>query len=334
MQRHDGPSDRGFSRRALFAGAGAGALTLATEPASAQRCPAPPRPKGPIVWLDLDQQELDDAYDQPVYAFNSANISERRRANSELARSILGPPQRLAYGPSEIEKLDVYRAKRANAPINIFIHGGSWRNGQAADNVYLAEPFVKAGAHYVIPDFINVIEAGGDLFPMVEQVRRAVAFVYRNAASFGGDPEALYLCGHSSGGHLGGCIVTTDWAREGLPLNIIKGALLGSGMYDLKAVRMSKRNRYVNFTDAMEQELSAQRHLDRLHTPLILTHGTLETPEFQRQSRDFYAAAKSAGKAIELRVAQGYNHYETQETLANPYGIMGRAAFEQMKLSA
>jgi arylformamidase len=334
MNRDDHPSDDRLSRRTLLAGAAAGALAATTDTASAQRCPAPARAKGPLVWLDLDQQELDDAYDQSVYAFNQGNISERRRANSELARSILGPPERVAYGPTEIEKLDIYRTKRANAPINVFIHGGGWRVGRSSDSTYLAEPFVKADAHYVIPDFINVLEAGGDLFPMVDQVRRAVGWVYRNAASFGGNPDALYLTGHSSGGHLGGCIVTTDWAKDGLPLDILKGALLGSGMYDLKPVRLSQRGKYVKFTDAMEQDLSAQRHLDRLHTPLILTHGTLETPEFQRQSRDFYAAVKAAGKPVELRVGQGYNHYETQETLANPYGFMGRAAFEQMKLNA
>jgi arylformamidase len=334
MNRGDHPSVDRLSRRTLLAGAAASALGATTDTASAQRCPAPAHAKGPIVWLDLDQQELDDAYDQSVYAFNQGNIGERRRANSELARSIPGPPQRVAYGPTEIEKLDIYRTKRANAPINVFIHGGAWRGGRSSDSACLAEPFVKAGAHYVIPDFINVLEAGGDLFPMVDQVRRAVAWVYKNAASFGGNPDALYLTGHSSGGHLGGCIVTTDWAKDGLPLDILKGALLGSGMYDLKPVRLSLRGRYVKFTDAMEQELSAQRHLDRLHTPLILTHGTLETPEFQRQSRDFYAAVKAAGKPVELRVGQGYNHYETQETLANPYGFMGRAAFEQMKLNA
>jgi arylformamidase len=334
MNRDDHPSDDRLSRRTLLAGAAVGALAATTDTASAQRCPAPARAKGPLVWLDLDQQELDDAYDQSVYAFNQNNIAERRRVSSDLARSILGPPQRVAYGPTEIEKLDIYRTKRANAPIMVFIHGGRWRNGQSSDNAFLAEPFVNAGAHVVIPDFINVIDAGGNLFPMVEQVRRAVAWVYKNAASFGGNPNALYLSGHSSGGHLGGCIVVTDWAREGLPLDILKGALLGSGMYDLKPVRMSKRGEYVKFTDAMEQELSAQRHLDRLHTPLILTHGTLETPEFQRQTRDFYAAVKAAGKPVELRVGQGYNHFETQETLGNPYGFMGRAAFELMKLSA
>jgi arylformamidase len=334
MQEPDHPSDGALSRRTLVAAVAAGTLALA-DPAAAQRCPASARPKGPLVWLDLDQQELDDAYDQSVYAFNQGNIAERNRANSEVARAALGPPQRVPYGPTEIEKLDIYRTKRANAPINIFIHGGAWRAGSSISaRSHLAEPFVKAGAHYVIPDFIDVIAAGGSLFPMVEQVRRAVAWVYKNAASFGGDPQALYLTGHSSGGHLGGCIVTTDWARDGLPLDILKGALLGSGMYDLKAVRLSKRANYVKFTDEMEEALSAQRHLDRLHTPLILTHGTLETPEFQRQTQDFYAAVKAAGKPVELRVGKGYNHYETQETLANPYGLMGRAAFEQMKLAS
>jgi len=307
----------------------AAASTLAVSAPS-----RPPRVKGPLVWLDMDQQELDDAYDQIVYAPNRDQVGKRRFANSEKARAVLGLPERVAYGPSEIEKLDIYRTKAANAPVNIFIHGGAWRANRGADYAFLAEPFVKAGAHYVILDFTNVDDAGGSLFPMVEQVRRAVAWVYRNATSFGGDPSALYLTGHSSGGHLGGCIVTTDWASQGLPLDILKGALLGSGMYDLKAVRLSKRNQYVKFTDAMEEELSAQRHIDRLHTPLILTHGTLETPEFQRQTRDFYAAVKAAGKPVELRVGVGYNHYETRETLGNPYGFMGRAAFEQMKLAA
>jgi arylformamidase len=198
----------------------------------------------------------------------------------------------------------------------------------------MAEPFIKAGGHFIAVDFNNAIETKGDLFPMVDQVRRAVAWVSKNAQSFGGDPGQIYLTGHSSGSHLGGCVVITDWEKFGLSANPLKGALLGSGMYDLKPVRLSKRSDYVKFTDDMEQELSAIRHLDKLHTPLILTHGTLETPEFQRQTQAFYAAVKAAGKPVELRVAKGYNHYETQETLGNPYGFMGRAALEMMKLAA
>jgi arylformamidase len=288
--------------------------------------------KGPLVWLDMDQSALDDAYDQEKYAPNRAQIIERRIANSERTRSVLGAPLRLAYGPSEIERLDIFRTAPVNAPVNIFVHGGAWRRNRAADYAAQAEMFVRAGAHHVILDFINVDEANGSLFPIVEQVRRAIVWVCRNAASFGGDPDRIYLTSHSSGAQLAGCMVTTDWREEGLPADLIKGALLCSGMYDLTPVRLSKRSLYVNFTDAMVQELSAIRHVDKLATPLVLLYGTYETPEFQRQTRALFSAVGVAGKPVKLLVGEGYNHFEIIETLANPYGLAGRAALEQMQL--
>jgi arylformamidase len=290
------------------------------------------RAHGPLVWLDMDQQALDDAYDQAIYAPNRDQVIKRRVTNSARTRALLGEPQRVAYGPSPIEALDIFRTERPKAPVNIFIHGGAWRLNRAADYAVQAELFVRAGAHHVLLDFCNVEDTGGDLVPMAVQVRRAVAWVYRNAESFGGDPDRLYLSGHSSGAHLAGCVVTADWMASGLPANILKGAMLVSGMYDLAPVRLSKRSAYVKFTDEVEHQLSAIRHLDRLSTPLLLAYGTCETPEFQRQTRDFYAAVKAAGKPVELLVAEGYNHFEIIETLANPYGLLGRAALAQMKL--
>jgi arylformamidase len=324
-----------LTRRALVAGTAAGSLALVSDPATAQRCPATPpaRTKGPLVWLDLDQEELDNAYDQAVYAFNARSIAERQAANNEKALSVIGKPERVAYGPTDIEKVDIYRTKRLNAPTMIFIHGGAWRAGRSADFAVYAEVFVKAGANFIAVDFNDVIETGGDLFPMVDQCRRAVAWVYRNAASFGANANEIYLCSRSSGSHLAGCVVITEWEKQQLPRDILKGAVLGSGMYDLKAVRLSKRGNYVKFTDEMEQALSAQRHIDNIHTPLILAHGTLETPEFQRQTRDFAAALTAAGKPVQLIVGKGYNHYEMSETFGNPYGILGRAALEMMKLT-
>jgi len=84
----------------------------------------------------------------------------------------------------------------------------------------------------------------------------------------------------------------------------------------------------------MEHALSTQRHLQRINCPVIVAHGTYETPEFQRQTRDFYAAVKAAGKPVELLVGEGYNHFEMLETLANPYGLLGRAVLAQMRLTA
>jgi arylformamidase len=295
---------------------------------------SPTRSKGPPVWLDMDQQALDEAYDQELWAPNRALVVQRRHAASDRARAILGAPQRVAYGPTAIEQLDIFRTDRPNAPVNVFVHGGAWRRNKAADYALQAEPLVRAGAHCVIIDFVNVEETGGDLFPIYQQVRRAVAWVWRNASSFGGDSDRLYLSAHSSGSHLSGVVLTRGLAEEGLPPDAVKGAVLLSGMYDLKPVRMSKRSAYVNFTDAAEELLSGQRHINGLGAPLILAYGSCETPEFQRQSRDFAAAVRAAGKTVELIEGAGYNHFELLETLANPYGLTGRAMLKQMQLVA
>jgi arylformamidase len=324
-----------ITRRTLIAGAAAGTVTLATGDASAQRCPATPpaRTKGPAIWLDYDQHDMDEMYDQSVYAFNQQHTLARSDANNRIATAIIGKSERFAYGTDPIEGVDVWRTRRPSAPVLIYLHGGSWRSGRSADFALYAEPYINAGAHFVSVDFTNVTATKGDLFPLVDQCRRAVGWTYRNAAKFGGDPERLYLCSRSSGSHLAGCVVTTDWEKMGLPRNILKGAVMGSGMYDLKPVRLSARSKFIAFTDEMEHQLSAQRHIDKLNTPLVLCIGTLETPEFQRQSRDFAAAVKAAGKQAELVIGQHYNHFEVGDTIGHPYQFMGRELMKMMKLS-
>ena len=295
----------------------------------------PQRQKGPLVFLDYDQAELDAAYDQAAYQPNIQQLRDRWISNSERARARVGLPLRRAYGPGEIEELDIFQTKApAPAPVFVFIHGGAWRAGRAATYAALAETFIHAGAHYVVPDFAWVQDCGGSLFPMADQVCRAIAWVYRNAASFGGDRDRLYVSGHSSGAHLAAVALTTDWQSNfDLPPDIIKGGLCASGMYDLAPVRLSHRSSYVRFTDEMVEALSPQRHLDRLRMPLIVAYGTYETPEFQRQARDFAAAVREAGKPVELIVGDNYSHLELPETLCNPYGLLGSAVLEQIGLA-
>jgi arylformamidase len=289
--------------------------------------------KGPPVFLDYDQAALDAAYDQAAYAANREQLIKRRISDSQQARQRIGEPERASYGPTEIEQLDIYRTRRTAAPVFIFIHGGAWRSGRSKDFATPAEMFIAAGAHYVVPDFAWVQDVGGSLIVLADQVCRAVAWVYRNAGSFGGDPNRLYLGGQSSGGHLAAVALTTDWQREfGLPADLIKGGTCISGMYDLTPVRLSARNAYVKFDDATVAALSPIRHLDRLHAPLIVAYGTCETPEFQRQNREFAAAIEAAGKQVRLLVGEHYNHFELPETLGNPYGLLGRAALDLMGL--
>ena len=146
-----------LTRRTLLAST----AVMAGGAALAQSAP-PARAKGPLVWLDLDQKELDDAYDQSVYAPNLRQITGRYVTNSEAVRARIGAPKRLAYGSTPIEGLDLYATKTPNAPVQVFIHGGAWRAGLAKDYATPAEMFVGAGAHFVVLDFNNVIETNGD----------------------------------------------------------------------------------------------------------------------------------------------------------------------------
>jgi arylformamidase len=319
-------------RAVLAAGAclalGAGLSFL--RPALAQAV----REKGPRVFLDYDQAELDAAYNQSVWAPNMKQILARFVSDSDLVRSRLGAPRRLAYGQAGIEQLDIYATSRPNAPISVFLHGGAWRAERAKDYGFPAENFVSAGAHYIAPDFSSVLDTGGDLMVLADQARRAVAWCWKNAASFGGDASQLYVCGHSSGAHLAGVVAVTDWQRDfGMPADAVKGYVCISGMYELQPVRLSSRSSYVKFTDATVEALSSQRHLERLNAPVTVVYGTYETPEFQRQNREFAEALRKAGKPVKLVAATGYNHFEVMETLANPYAFAGRAALEQMRLS-
>src|SRR5204863_6285128 len=139
-----------------------------------------------------------------------------------------------------------------------------------------------------------------DLMPMAEQVRRGIAWVCMNAAKLGGDPARVYVCGTSSGAHLSGVAATTDWTTYGLPAAPVRGYTLCSGMYDLRGPRLSKRSSYVKFTDEVEQAFSPQRHIERVNAPIVVVYGSLETPEFQRQSRDFADALTRAGRSCRV----------------------------------
>jgi arylformamidase len=257
----------------------------------------------PKVFLNYTQAESDAAYNQVVYAPNEEQLVARLASNSDIARARIGDPERRAYGRTGIERLDIYRAAGENRPVHIHIHGGAWQSSSARVSSYAAELFVRAGVHFVVPDFVQVQDAGGSLLPMAAQVRGAIAWVYRNARNFGGDPERSVLSGPSSGGHLAACALT---AADSAP---VRGGILISGMHDLEGPSLSSRRTYVNFDAETLDTLSSQRH-----------------------GREFTAVVKAAGKPVELIVAENYNHYELPETLANPYGLLGRAALAQMKL--
>mgnify|MGYP003339546822 CR=1 FL=1 len=247
----------------------------ALDPAGFPPSPLPAgRVRGPAVFLDYDQAELDAVYDQNAYAPNRAQVLARYASASDEVRRRIGAPKRLRYGPSAIEQLDWFASDAKNSPVLVFVHGGAWRSGAAAEYAFPAEFLVRSGVHCVVPDYTNVIEQQGNLMPMAQQVQAALAWVIKNASLHGGDAQRVYVCGHSSGAHLVSAALASDWqASHGLAQTAIRGGLLISGMYDLHPVRLSSRSSYVKFDDDLEFKLSPQRHLERIRAPVVLLYG-------------------------------------------------------------
>ena len=225
-------------------------------PALAAECRLgpPPHEKGPLAFMNYDQAELDAAYDsrpmKRILLRSGAWCLEQRRRSCPARRAAT---RRLRPDGDRAAR---YLPRQAGACADLHLH--PWRDlartGSSRGSAAPAELFHDHGAHYIALDFVNVLEAGGDLRPMAQQVRRAIAWAAKHAASFGGDARRIYIGGHSSGGHLAGVALVTDWQKDfGLPADTIKGGICISGMYDMKPVRLSARSNYVKFDDAMEE---------------------------------------------------------------------------------
>jgi arylformamidase len=259
------------------------------------------------VFLDYDQKALDDQYEQRAWVPQADEIIRRYGIESDKVRSRLGEPRTERYGSTPAEKLDIYgEGKKAF----VFVHGGAWKRQSSRENAFAAEPFVNAGAAYVVLNFALLPSV--TLPEMVGQVCRGIDWVYRNLS------KEVVLCGHSSGGHLGGC--------AGVRLPYIKSALLVSGIYDLLPVRLSARNDYVRLDERLEHEYSPIRHIDRIRCPVTVGWAEKESAEFFRQSKEF--AEKLGAPAI---IGKGLNHFEIIETLADPRSPLGRAALNMLQ---
>ena len=274
------------------------------------------------VFLDYTQAELDQAYDQLVWAPHRDAIQAEIRKDCEAVRTAM-PPRTERYGKSEMQLLDIFAPKGASrVPVIVYLHGGAWLRGSRLDVAYPAPAVTARGAALVVPDFDNVSVVS--LPAMVEQCREAVDWTVRHAETFGGDPDRIYLAGHSSGAHLASCVLLGN--------STIKGALLISGMYDLHAPLLSARSKYVQITPEELDAASAMRHLGRIRCPVAVAWSVGDSPEFRRQGQVFSAALQGMGRLASSTEVFSPNHFAEPRLLADPDSALGRALFSLMEL--
>ncbi len=297
----------------------------------------PPRrptvPPSAPVWLDYSQAELDAQYDQTTLVPDTAPWRDSWAAESARVRAALPCRLSVPYGPSPAETLDIFPAANGEdgVPVMLFVHGGAWKALSKDSFSFPAEPFVAAGAAWVASGFSLVPAVGLD--EQVRQNRAALAWLWRNARSFGGDPDRLYVCGHSSGAHVAATLVQDGWrAAAGLPEDVVKGAVLVSGMYDLEPVRLSARNAYLGLDEAAAHRLSPIRHIPERLPAIALFWGSGELAEFRRQPRAFAEALWALGHRADAMEIGGANHFDMASGFADTRSAILRSCLGTMGL--
>jgi arylformamidase len=264
-----------------------------------------------------DAAWFETQYDNRARVTESAAILARWAEASALVRSRMTCVLDQPYGQAPGETLDVFPARAPCAPVLVFIHGGWWRALDKADHSFVAPSFVQSGAMVVVPNYALCPAVGVEQIAL--QITLALAWVWRNAARYGGDARRIVVAGHSAGGHLAAMLLSCRWksVADALPPRLVSAALSLSGVFDLEPMRQTPfLQADLQLTPAAVRRLSPA-FFPRPRGPLAALVGADESEEFLRQNqliRDQWGPST----VPVCETLAGRNHFTVLHDLVDP----------------
>jgi arylformamidase len=235
------------------------------------------------------------------------------------------------YGDGANEKLDVFPAPHAGAPVLFFIHGGYWRAFDKNNHAFIAPAFTREGACVVIPNY--ALCPAVTIPQIVMQMVQALAWTWRNIARHGGDPGRITVMGHSAGGHLAAMTMACLWPvlDKSLPADLVKHALSISGLHDLEPIMHTPYLQpSLNLTPQQVQQASPARLPAPAQGILYAVTGALESEEYQRQ-RQVICDAWGAARVPVCEALPGLNHLSVLESLTEPGTRLNELAVQMLQ---
>jgi arylformamidase len=243
---------------------------------------------------------------------------------SQAACDRYRPARDLRYGENPGETLDVFVPAAKPRGTFVFIHGGYWRAFDKDDFAFVAGPFLEQD--------IAVVNVNYDLCPavsigtIVDECRRALAWVARDGSRYGASAGNVIVGGHSAGGHLVTMMFATDWTTQGMAHAPFAGGVTLSGVHDLAPMVQFSFNVDLKLDAAEAKRLSPVTCGSRTRVPLLIACGADETSEFRRQSKLLWDAwpgnrRPSGGPMF----VPGTDHFSVVAEYANPNSELTQA---------
>jgi arylformamidase len=236
----------------------------------------------------------------------------------------------LLWGERPDEIFDYFPAASADAPLLVYFHGGYWQEHSKDESLFAAPDCVGNGIAYAAIDYTLAPRASVGF--IVEQCRRAIASLHRQAAALGFDARRIYIAGNSAGAHLAAMLLVAGWqAAYGLADDVVAGAVLLSGIYDLEPLLGTYIDAALHLTGEDVSALSPLRLSPGRPVRTIVAWGENETAEFKRQSRAFAAALVDSGFPVSAFEVARTNHFDIVFGLANRGSVLGEATIEMIR---
>jgi arylformamidase len=276
----------------------------------------------------LTPQYLDRMYNNRALVPDHARHFIQWAQASEDARAAHPNQCNLAYGDSAMEKLDVFPSKQPGAPVVVFIHGGYWRSLDKSEHSFIAPAFTNQGACVVVPNY--ALCPAVTLPQIVMQMVKALAWTYRNAHLYGGDPSRITVIGHSAGGHLATMLLACQWSvyAKDLPVDLVKNAMSISGLYDLEPIMRTPFLQDSLRLTPEQVQLTSPAWMPRPRQGKLLTLvGADESAEFLRHNGLMQSAWGKATVPICESIPER-NHFSILEDLTAPWTRLHELASE------
>ena len=291
-----------------------------------------PGTRRPVRPWDADRVARDRAYSPSSCVADVGTYLQQYAERSAQARGLL-PWRELSYGPGRAEVLHFFPAIRPGAPLHVFVHGGYWQELSEAESSFAAPDLVSRGSAFAALGY--GLAPRHQLDEIVAMVRKGVLWLYRHAPELGVDPGRVFLSGSSAGAHLVAMCLLEGWLPTPLrPHDIVRGATLLSGIYELEPLRHTYVGEAMGLGIDDAARNSPVRHLRPGLPALIVARGSTETEAFADQHSDLVSALVQLGAQVVDLVVPARNHFDLPLSLGDPADVLGRAVLAQMGLCA